>query len=55
VNCRIVVDIVLAKEDGEFVAVEVTDDNPNFPRAGSCFKTEKFIPTESGAGEFKFS
>ncbi len=26
VNCRIVVDIVLVKEDDEFVAVEVTDD-----------------------------
>ncbi len=26
VNCRIVVDIVLVKEDGEYVAVEVTDD-----------------------------
>jgi len=26
VNCRIVVDVVLLKEDGEYVAVEVTDD-----------------------------
>ena len=26
VNCRLVVDIVLVEEDGEFVAVEVTDD-----------------------------
>ena len=26
VNCRLVVDIVLVKEDGEFVAVEITDD-----------------------------
>jgi len=26
VNCRVVVDIVLVEEDGEFVAIEVTDD-----------------------------
>lgn len=141
VSCRIVVDVVLVEEDGELVAVEVTDDyyaqalngdvhycgevarnfedgalvnldgsfeagrdlaksgilikaqptagdahrqeyllgeaedviryvagvdsltsvgdgeggeNPNFPCGGECVKTEEFIPTEPGAGEFKY-
>lgn len=29
-------------------------ENPNFPCNGNCVKTEEFIPTEPGAGEFKY-
>lgn len=29
-------------------------ENLNFPCAGACAKTEEFIPTEPGAGEFKY-